>query len=101
MGFMTSYTNSGSIEFKFFRPQARSVRVMGDFNGWAQPGLALEPLGDGWWSASVCFNPGDYRFRYLADGIWYTDFASNGIELTKYGYNSLLVVPSTPAASAA
>jgi 1,4-alpha-glucan branching enzyme len=101
---MTNYTNSGSIEFKFFRPQAKSVRVMGDFNGWAQPGLPLEHLGDGWWSAAACFNPGNYRFRYLADGVWYTDFASNGVELTKYGYNSLLVVPrdagSLPAAPA-
>ncbi len=42
---MTSYTNNGYVEFKFFRPQARSVRVMGDFNGWAGAGLALENVG--------------------------------------------------------
>lgn len=90
---MTSYTNQGYVEFKFFRPHVRSVRVMGDFNGWTGAGLMLENQGDGWWAASVCFDPGNYRFRYLADGVWYTDFASNGIEISKYGYNSLLVVP--------
>ena len=90
---MTSYNETGAVEFKFFRPQARSVRVMGDFNGWSGAGLALEYRGDGWWGALACFNPGSYRFRYLADGVWYTDFAAHGVELTKYGYNSVLYVP--------
>lgn len=94
---MTNVTNNGSVEFRFFRPAAKSVRVMGNFNRWAGPGLALQPTGDGWWTAAACFNPGEYRFRYLVDGVWYTDFAANGVELTKYGYNSVLVVPRDPA----
>src|SRR4051794_25904150 len=91
---MTSYNNNGCIEFAFYRPDVKSVRVMGDFNDWAGTGLMLEPQGKGWWGAAVCFDPGKYRFRYLADGVWYTDFASNGVELTKYGYNSVLLVPA-------
>jgi 1,4-alpha-glucan branching enzyme len=90
---MTSLTQQGCVEFRFFRPEASSVRVLGDFNGWNGTGVKLEPAGDGWWSAAVCFNPGKYRFRYLADGVWYTDFAANGIEMSKYGYNSILLVP--------
>jgi len=29
--------------------------------------------------ASTKLSPGDYRFRYVADGVWYTDYASHGI----------------------
>ena len=36
--------------------------------------------------------PGDYRFRYVADGQWYTDYASHGIEAGPNGWNAVLVV---------
>jgi hypothetical protein len=49
--------------------------------------------GDGWWSASTKLSPGDYRFRYVADGVWYTDYASHGIEAGPTGWNAVLVVP--------
>ena len=35
-------------------------------------------------------------FSLPADGQWYTDFASNGVEFNvKHGWNSMLVVPAT------
>ena len=37
--------------------------------------------------------PGDYRFRYIADGYWFTDFASHGIEACENGWNSVVLVP--------
>jgi hypothetical protein len=39
-------------------------------------------------------DPGEYRFRYWADGHWFTDYASHGVELGKHGWNSVLVVPA-------
>ena len=90
---MTTISRDGIVEFRFFRPQVRQVTVVGDFNGWRRDALLMKAQGDGWWRAEAQLQGGDYRFRYLADETWYTDYASNGIEIGKMGCNSLLVVP--------
>jgi len=90
---MTSVTVDGCVEFRFYRPQASRVSVVGEFNSWIDGILPMTPDGDGWWSASTRLSPGDYRFRYVADGTWYTDYASHGIEAGPNGWNAVLVVP--------
>ncbi len=91
---MTVMGRDGCVEFRFFRPAAHEVRLAGEFTGWHQP-MAMQREPNGWWVAKIELEPGEYRFRYIADGVWYTDFASNGIEGTKFGYNSVLVVRDT------
>jgi len=93
---MTSVTRDGIVEFKFFRPNVRSVSVVGDFNEWRTDALHMVTKGDGWWRAETHLQGGDYRFRYLADQEWFADYASHGIEYSKTGAcDSLLVVPKT------
>ena len=97
---MTSVKAGGWVEFSFYRSGACQVTVAGDFNGWCTSPLnALEmvPAGDGWWTAEAHFEPGEYRFKYVADGVWYPDYASNGIEPFKSGANSILIVPEEAA----
>ena len=89
---MTSVTVDGCVEFRFYRPQASRVSVVGEFNSWIDGVLPMTPDGDGWWTASTKLSPGDYRFRYVADGVWYTDYASHGIEAGPTGWNAVLVV---------
>lgn len=104
---MTSIRDDGTVEFKFFRPVANDVKLAGDFCGWAGHAIVMQPLENGWWFALLSLGPGEYRFRYIADGNWFTDFASNGIEVCKEGWNSVLLVSGTgnenrtPAKSAA
>jgi 1,4-alpha-glucan branching enzyme len=94
---MTNLSHDGSVEFRFFRAGARHVSLVGDFNQWAEQLPMRRDGGEGWWVAELKLAPGDYRFRYVADGTWYTDFASNGVEATKTGWNSMLVVPASNA----
>ena len=94
---MTSVKRDGRVEFRFFRPGVTQVKVAGDFNGWSHGGdgaLEMRPQDDGWWAAEAKLDAGEYRFRYLADGTWFTDFASHGVEMSKLGWNSVLVVPA-------
>src|SRR4051794_1929433 len=70
---MTNLCGPSTVEFRFFRPEASAVHVAGDFNRWKPDALPMQRAGDGWWHARVALDGGEYRFRYLADGNWFTD----------------------------
>src|SRR3982750_3615939 len=93
---MTQTRDDGTIEFGFYRPGAFEVGVAGDFKNWARDGaqtIEMVPQSDGWWIGHARFKPGEYRFRYRVDGDrWFTDYASHGIEPSKFGWNSVLIV---------
>ena len=89
---MTSVRANGEVEFRFYRATAKEVAVAGDFTGWQSKPITMRHEGKGWWTARVRLEPGEYRFRYVADGQWFTDFASHGVELKKQVWNSVLLV---------
>ena len=88
---MTSIGRDGKVEFRFYRPDVCKVRIAGDFTDW-RADLPMQAEGAGWWTLKTQLPPGEYRFRYLADGHWFTDFAANGVESSELGMNSILIV---------
>ena len=96
---MTSIGEDGRVEFWFFRRDVSDVRVVGDFAAPADGEFPMQSGSDGWWRATVALAPGEYRFRYFADGDPFPDYASHGIEVSKTGVNSVLVVPESRASS--
>lgn len=56
--------------------------------------MAMHHEGSGWWTVVATIDSGDHRFRYYVDGQWFTDYAANGVEQSKLGWNSILTVPS-------
>jgi 1,4-alpha-glucan branching enzyme len=90
---MTSVSEDGTVTFKFYRPEAADVKIVGDFTGWNAAPIEMTSAGDGWWTLGQLLSGGEYRFRYLADGQMFPDYASYGIEATKTGWNSVVVVP--------
>src|SRR5688572_32534715 len=88
---MTSIRANGMVEFRFFRPGVSSASVKGDFCGAGDLEMTQEE--PGWWTATAQLPAGEYRFRYLADGEWFTDYASHGVEYEKQVWRSVLVVP--------
>ena len=96
---MTSVDNDGTVLFSFFRPAATEVLLAANFTEWSEQ-LPMQRDANGWWTLRLALEPGEYSFRYVADGAWYTDFASHGVEVTTHGWNSLLVVPERPTHNA-
>jgi 1,4-alpha-glucan branching enzyme len=84
------------VEFEFLRPAAQRVHIVGDFNGWRQDQLPMRQTRAGVWKAKVRLPGGTFRFRYCADGQWYTDFAAFGVEPGPYGPVGIVYVPSGP-----
>ncbi len=89
---MVTQAPDGTVEFRFFRPEARRITLAGDFNGWHRTSLLMTKGHDGWWRYQLKLAPGCYQFRYLGDGQWYTDYAAFGVEHGPFGMNSVVKV---------
>jgi 1,4-alpha-glucan branching enzyme len=85
---------SSHVEFRFYRPGAQHVNVVGDFTGWREDQVPMHQTTEGYWQADVSLPGGCFRFRYLADGQWYTDYAAFGIEPGPFGPVGIIYVPS-------
>jgi 1,4-alpha-glucan branching enzyme len=82
----------GVAYFRFFRPSAQAVYLVGDFNQWRAREVAMRRDREGYWQASIRLPRGIYRFRYWADGQWFTDYAAFGIEQGPRGSDSIVRV---------
>jgi 1,4-alpha-glucan branching enzyme len=58
------------ITFRVHAPGAHTVLLVGDFNGWSEPGELLRPLGDGWWELRRALPVGSWQYAYVIDGRW-------------------------------
>jgi 1,4-alpha-glucan branching enzyme len=84
------------VEFNFYRPGVSSVHVVGDFNQWRHGELPMAPTRDGYWRVRMRLPAGEFRFRYFADGQWFTDYAAFGLEPGDLGLDSVVRVTGTP-----
>jgi 1,4-alpha-glucan branching enzyme len=79
--------------FNFYRPQAARVHLAGDFNDWREEELPMVRTSEGYWFAKLRLPAGDFKFRYCADGEWFTDYAAFGVEPGRFGMDSIIRVP--------
>ncbi len=66
---------SNALRFSLYAPQATSVALVGDFNGWGGTAeVSLKPAGNGMWSVVIPLPSGRYQYAFLVDGRrWVTD----------------------------
>lgn len=58
-----------TVHFALTAPEARTVMLVGDFNGWSpEQALSLRPVADGRFVASLDLTPGRYEYAFLVDG---------------------------------
>src|ERR1700759_1266442 len=53
-------------EFRYKAPDAKSVELMGEWNGWKA--VQMTKGDDGVWTAKVTLSPGTYAYKFLVDG---------------------------------
>ena len=93
---MVTLQGGNRAEFRFYRPQARQVFVVGDINGWNRTLTPMTRADSGEWTHITNLPQGVYQFKYLADGEWFLDYAAFGLEKGPFGWNSVLVVEPAP-----
>ena len=61
------------IKFSVRAPDAKSVKVAGDFNNWTPDALKLSKSKDGTWETVTPLPPGRYNYLYEIDGVMMID----------------------------
>lgn len=66
------------VSFKF-KPQenVHEVKLAGTFSNWDQGAIVMAQGKRGEWKAQVSLKPGEYEYKFLADGNWYNDPAAD------------------------
>ncbi|MCP9453560.1 MAG: isoamylase early set domain-containing protein [Nitrospira sp.] len=62
------------VRLVFVQPDARSVSVAGDFNGWNPARTTLKRADGGIWTVTLLLKPGRYEYMFVVDGThWIAD----------------------------
>ena len=62
------------VRLVVLQPEARTVQVAGDFNGWDPMKTPLAPQASGAWTVTLPLEPGRYKYMFVIDGsTWVAD----------------------------
>jgi len=83
-----------STALEYFAPEANTVAVAGDFNGWDVQTHMLKRSKAGWWKTTLKLPPGRYRYRFVVNGEQWSEDPENPIkEANEFdSFNSVLEV---------
>ena len=82
-----------AVALSFHHDTPGPVYVVGTFNDWSVTRTPMKKGRNGCWETKLKLQPGEYQFRYFANGQWFTDYAADGVVPNGYGgFNSVLRV---------
>jgi AMP-activated protein kinase-like protein len=62
------------VRLVILQPNAKTVQVAGDFNGWNPARTSLEHISEGAWAVTIPLKPGRYEYMFVVDGQqWIAD----------------------------
>jgi 1,4-alpha-glucan branching enzyme len=61
------------VTFAVAAPDARTVKLLGDFCEWEHHPVDMKRLKSGEWKATLALPEGRYEYRFLVDGKWQDD----------------------------
>ena len=61
-----SSASADDHEFRYKAPDAKSVELMGEWNGWKS--VPMTKGDNGVWTAKVSLSPGTYAYKFLVNG---------------------------------
>ena len=95
---MVHVDQTGKATFRFRHAATGPVFLVGDFCRWQKDHLPMRRVCEHEWMLMLRLPPGQYEFRYYADGRWFTDYAAFGINCNNFReFNSVLRVPKVRA----
>ena len=81
------------MDFFCDAPEAKSVRLVGDFNGWDLAATPMQRMPDGRWMASLELPHGYHQYLFLVDGEAAVDpHATGTVRIEPFGKASVIAV---------
>ena len=80
-----------AVNFICHAPEAKSVRLVGDFNGWTPAANPMKQMPDRCWLHTVELKHGHHRYAFLVDGVLTLDPRAQGITRNDKGERVSLV----------
>ena len=65
------------VTFSFNNANVKNVKLCGDFTDWDKNAITMRSAKAGEWTAIVSLTPGEHQYKFLADGKWFTDPATD------------------------
>lgn len=85
------------VRLVLLQPQAGSVAVAGDFNGWNPVRTPLHQTDGGVWTATIPLKPGRYHYMFVVDGQrWLTDPLAAEVSLDGFGAQNAVLEIDPP-----
>ncbi len=72
----TAPKSVGQTVFTYASPEAQSIFLAGTFNGWDTGSTPMTRQEDGTWRTALELAPGQYEYKFVVDGVWCCDPAS-------------------------
>lgn len=87
------------VQFVLEAPEAASVAVAGDFDGWEGSHDLQDPDGDGVWVGRVPVQPGVHAYMFIVDGsTWMTDPRADRYQDDGFGNRNAVLAVAAPSA---
>ena len=83
--------NLRAMNFVCNAPEAKSVSLVGDFNGWNPAAHPMKQMPDGAWLLTVELKHGHHRYAFLVDDALALDPRAQGITRDDHGARVSLI----------
>jgi 1,4-alpha-glucan branching enzyme len=61
------------VNFSVYAPEAKSVYLVGSFNGWSLDADPMKEGNNGTWKKTKYLKPDTYEYKFVVDGVWMED----------------------------
>ena len=61
------------VTFSLKVPRATKVSLVGNFNNWDPGAHPMKKGKQGMWTKIVMLSPGEYEYKFIVNGAWWTD----------------------------
>lgn len=65
--------DDGRIEFRIYKPEAKTIALVGDFNHWNPEHDLMRRDARGVWTVTKRLGSGSWRYQFVIDGEWLPD----------------------------
>ena len=88
---MPKTTTHPTVTFKLHAPNAREVRLAGDFTDWQRSAKPLRRNPSGTWETELRLRPGRHQYKFIVDGQWQNDPVCAQQETNPFGTTNNII----------